>query len=120
MAHDQFSKPLISNLVTDYIQKRRGEPDLFSFEYNLLPKLISNFYKLHGPGIKLFLMIFSCLTSTVIDVRKSAIALRTTNVWLSQIALTNFCTKGFCPTVYLFLVELLTEDNCLRHFLNLL
>ena len=32
---------LISNLVTDYIQKRRGEPCLFSFEYNLLPKLIT-------------------------------------------------------------------------------
>ena len=29
----------ISNLVTNYIQKRRGEPGLF--EYNLLPKLIS-------------------------------------------------------------------------------
>ena len=26
---------LISNLATDYIQKRRGEPGLFSFEYNL-------------------------------------------------------------------------------------
>ena len=35
---------LISNLVTDYIQKRRGEPGLFSFEYNLLPKLTSIFY----------------------------------------------------------------------------
>ena len=43
---------MISNLVTDYIQKRRGEPGLFSFEYNLLPKLISNFYALHGPGIR--------------------------------------------------------------------
>ena len=32
---------LISNLATDYIQKRRWEPGLFSFEYNLLPKLIS-------------------------------------------------------------------------------
>ena len=43
---------LISNLVTDYIQRRRGEP-----EYNLLPKLISNFYAPHGPGIdvKLFM-----------------------------------------------------------------
>ena len=50
-------------------------------------------------------MIFSSLTSTIIDVRKSAIALRTTNVWLPKIALTNFCTKGFCPTVYLFLVR---------------
>jgi hypothetical protein len=39
-------KNLISILVTDYIQKIRGEqgePDLFSFEYNLLPNLISNF-----------------------------------------------------------------------------
>ena len=34
---------LISNLATDYIQKRRGEESgLFSFEYNLSPKLISN------------------------------------------------------------------------------
>ena len=38
---------------TDYIQKRRGEPGLFSFEYNLLPKLISNCYALHEPGIRL-------------------------------------------------------------------
>ena len=30
----------ISNLATVYIQKRRGEPGLFSFEYNLSPKLI--------------------------------------------------------------------------------
>ena len=42
---------LISNLVSDYIQKRRGEPDLFSFEYNLLPKFISKQKWLHGPGI---------------------------------------------------------------------
>ena len=41
---------LISNLVTGYIQKRRIELGLFSFEYNLLPKLISNYYALHGPG----------------------------------------------------------------------
>ena len=32
---------LISNLATDYIQKKRREPGLFSFEYNLLTKLIS-------------------------------------------------------------------------------
>ena len=32
---------LISNSVIDYIQRRRGEPGLFSFEYNLSPKLIS-------------------------------------------------------------------------------
>ena len=36
-------KKLISILVTDYIQKRRGQALLFSFEYNLLPNLISNF-----------------------------------------------------------------------------
>ena len=35
---------LISILVTDYIQKRRGQALFFSFEYNLLPNLISNFY----------------------------------------------------------------------------
>ena len=32
---------LISNSATNYIQKRRGEPGVFSFEYNLLQKLIS-------------------------------------------------------------------------------
>ena len=32
-----------SILVTDYIQKSRGQTLLFSFEYNLLPNLISNF-----------------------------------------------------------------------------
>jgi hypothetical protein len=36
-------KNLITVLVTDYIQKRRGQALLFSFEYNLLPNLISNF-----------------------------------------------------------------------------
>ena len=39
-----FALSMISNLVTDYIQKSKREPGLFSFEYNLLPKLISNFY----------------------------------------------------------------------------
>ena len=29
-------KNLLTSLVTDYIQKRKGEPRLFSFEYNLL------------------------------------------------------------------------------------
>ena len=42
---------MVSNLATDYIQKRKGEPRLFSVEYNLLPNLISNFYALHGPGM---------------------------------------------------------------------
>ena len=32
---------LISNLATDYIQKRTGRAHLFSFEYNLSPNLIS-------------------------------------------------------------------------------
>ena len=36
-------KNLISILVTDFIQKRRGQALLFSFEYNLLPNLITNF-----------------------------------------------------------------------------
>ena len=36
-------KKLISILVTDHIQKRRGKALLFSFEYNLLPNLISKF-----------------------------------------------------------------------------
>ena len=35
-------KNLISILVTDYIQKRRGQALLFFFEYNMLPNLISN------------------------------------------------------------------------------
>ena len=48
---------MISNLATDYIQKKRGEPGLFSFEYNLLPKLISNFYHYNGPGISLLLRL---------------------------------------------------------------
>ena len=43
----------MSNLVEDYIQKRTEEPGLFSFEYNLLPKLISILLPLHGPGISL-------------------------------------------------------------------
>ena len=40
----------ISNLVTD--SKKKRKPGLFFFEYTQLPKLISNFYALHGPGIK--------------------------------------------------------------------
>ena len=36
------SKNLISILVTDYIQKRRAQALLYSFEYNLIPNLISN------------------------------------------------------------------------------
>ena len=32
---------MISNLATDYIQKRTGQALLFSFEYDLLPNLIS-------------------------------------------------------------------------------
>ena len=45
-------KNCIPILVTDYIQERRGEPGLLSFEYNMLPKLISNFYALHRPAIR--------------------------------------------------------------------
>ena len=37
------SENFISILVTDYVQKRRGQAILFSFEYNMLPNLISNF-----------------------------------------------------------------------------
>ena len=36
-------KNLISIFLIDYIQKRRCQALLFSFEYNLLPNLISNF-----------------------------------------------------------------------------
>ena len=47
---------LISNLVIDYIQKRREGPGLFSFEYNLLPKLITIFYHyMAEPGMKVIL-----------------------------------------------------------------
>ena len=46
-------KNLISILVTDYIQKRRGEPGHFSFEYNMShTKIYIKFLPLHGPGIK--------------------------------------------------------------------
>jgi hypothetical protein len=38
-------------LATDYIQKRRGEPGLFSFEYSLLPKLILYFTTTLESGI---------------------------------------------------------------------
>ena len=38
------SKNILATLVTDYIPKRRGELGLFSFEYNLLPKLLTDFY----------------------------------------------------------------------------
>ena len=38
-------KNLLTTLVTGYIQKRRGLYTLlFSFEYNLLPKLLPYFY----------------------------------------------------------------------------
>ena len=40
---EKCDKNFISILVTDYIQKRRGQALLFSSEYNLLPNLISNF-----------------------------------------------------------------------------
>jgi hypothetical protein len=36
-------KSFISILVTDHTQKRRDQALFFSFEYNLLPDLISNF-----------------------------------------------------------------------------
>ena len=35
-------KNLIPILATDYIQKRKDQALLFSFEYNLLPNLIAN------------------------------------------------------------------------------
>ena len=31
-------------VIVIYIQKRTGEPGLFSFEYNLLPKLLTDVY----------------------------------------------------------------------------
>ena len=34
---------LLTTLVTDSIQKRRGQPGLFTFRYKLLPKLLTDF-----------------------------------------------------------------------------
>ena len=39
-------------MVTDYIHKRRAQPGLISFGYNLLPKLLPDWNALHGPGIR--------------------------------------------------------------------
>ena len=53
----------------DYIQKRRGEPDLFSFEYNLISKLISNLLPLHGQGISCrFQEVSSSMDGLSVDV----------------------------------------------------
>ena len=41
---------LISILVTDYTQKRRGQALLFAFEYNLLPKSNFNHYMDRAKG----------------------------------------------------------------------
>ena len=38
-----FSNKNLISIRLDYIQKRRGTALFFSFEYNLLPNLISNF-----------------------------------------------------------------------------
>ena len=38
---DAYALSMLSILATDYIQKRRGQALLFSFEYNLSPNLIS-------------------------------------------------------------------------------
>ena len=43
LGHVLSGKNLISILASDYFQKRRGQALLFSFEYNMLPNLISNF-----------------------------------------------------------------------------
>ena len=37
-------KNQVSTLVTDHIQKRRCQASFFSFEYNLLQKLLTEFY----------------------------------------------------------------------------
>ena len=55
-------KKLMSILVADYIQKRIGQALLFSFEYNLLPNLISNLNALHGPGIRLLYTAPNCVS----------------------------------------------------------
>ena len=46
-----IGKNLIPILVTDYIQKGRGQALLFSFEYNMLPNLVSNIKPLYGQGM---------------------------------------------------------------------
>ena len=46
-----IGKNLLTTLETDYIQKRGGYLGLFSFEYNLFPKLFNRFLPLHGPVI---------------------------------------------------------------------
>ena len=37
-------KNILRTLVTDYIQARKGHALLFSFEYNLLPKFLTDYY----------------------------------------------------------------------------
>ena len=41
------------SLVTNYIQKRRGEPGLFSFEYTSVTKIDIKFLPLDGPGFRI-------------------------------------------------------------------
>ena len=50
-----IGKNLLTTLETDYIQKRGGYLGLFSFEYNLFPKLFNRFLLLHGPVQTYFL-----------------------------------------------------------------
>jgi hypothetical protein len=57
------SRSLILILVTDYIQKRRGQAFLFSYEYNLLPNWITRLsaLPLHHGGLVIsysFLVLF--------------------------------------------------------------
>jgi hypothetical protein len=72
MPYPCSGKNLITILLTDYIQKRRGQALLFSFEYNLLPNLISNFnhymYRalvFRVLGIYNFGLKYSCVTEVL-------------------------------------------------------
>ena len=50
-----------SKLHQDYIQKKRGEPGLFSFEYNILPILISNFYHYMDRALTYQIYLHRCM-----------------------------------------------------------
>ena len=60
MKNTTYLRPI---LVTDYVQKRRGQAVLFSFEYNLLPNLISKSKWIHRYGISY--VIFSAYQTIV-------------------------------------------------------
>ena len=52
-------KNLLTTLVTDYIQKRRGHALLFSFKYNLLSKLLTDLYRYMDQAIVTEIKMFA-------------------------------------------------------------